>query len=634
MLAKMTKLYEMKDKIVTKFVSLNWNKNSNIIFERVKEWFKRHFAALFFGLLMATMVSLPLILFPIFNKDVYQGINTGNFGMDEYGYMARGKEILEGHRLGNPILNEGKSEENTSKDYAEYLFVLPTKLLNQENANIATIFYIWGFFGVFALVFLIYLFVLQLSGNRFLGIALSLFTTGAYTFFLPYLSRTATSPFSADLNMYGRPVEPLFGIILLFLLLNFILQLIRTSNKNWAFGAAIVFGLSFYVYFYTASYGVAFLTVLIIILALNKEWKLCGKTLVILVAGLGIGAYSICQSILASESEITTMFFGLIHSHNFYFSKIAFGTLILLAIFMWKERHHRNIYILLSIVLANWIAIDQQIITGAELQTMHYHLYFLIPTSIILYCYLGFELVKIRSLRIFCLTTAVIIAIGNTAYRQYQGYLATVEIKRYAQNYKPIVDFLNQDKKETTILASDKFYPMMFLVFTNHDLFWSHYATSFNTTLKRFRDAFFVYSYINKNARKNIETFYINAMDNETEKTKISHYLSRPEYYYDVLYSQLETLQYNIFDKTFKAGRDKSGNAIISGEMRQKFLENLNKEYKKITDSENGITDILKSDGVRYIVWDKVRQPEWDLSVIKGIKKVFSVNNIEIYSFK
>ena len=68
---------------------------------------------------------------------------------------------------------------------------------------------------------------------------------------------------------------------------------------------------------------------------------------------------------------------------------------------------------------------------------------------------------------------------------------------------------------------------------------------------------------------------------------------------------------------------------IIS--LRKIFLTELALEYRRIISKPNGIKNILKEAGVNYIVWDKNKNPEWDLSVISGLKEIVSLNNIYLY---
>ena len=69
------------------------------------------------SLVLTTIVSAPLFLFPLMNRDVYQGINTANFDRDQLYYLTRGKEVLQGYHLGNAVLREGKEGQEMHQSY-------------------------------------------------------------------------------------------------------------------------------------------------------------------------------------------------------------------------------------------------------------------------------------------------------------------------------------------------------------------------------------------------------------------------------------------------------------------------------------------------------------------------------------
>src|SRR5258708_3789556 len=89
---------------------------------------KRHFAAIIIALGLALLVAAPLIAFPIATGNEYRGINIAHIS-DEYFYLTRGKEALEGHGLGQPMLAEGKDASDETFSYAERILVSPLRIL-------------------------------------------------------------------------------------------------------------------------------------------------------------------------------------------------------------------------------------------------------------------------------------------------------------------------------------------------------------------------------------------------------------------------------------------------------------------------------------------------------------------------
>ena len=148
----------------------------------------RHKIIIWCGLIMAILMIAPLIIFPLMAGSQYKGINIANFGRDELGYLSRGKEVLDGHRLGNYTFKEGKDEQDPFFNYSEYILVTPLYLLSlADKADITTIYAFYNFLGVFVLVLLIYFFALKLSGDKLLSAAASLMAIGGYGLIQPHL---------------------------------------------------------------------------------------------------------------------------------------------------------------------------------------------------------------------------------------------------------------------------------------------------------------------------------------------------------------------------------------------------------------------------------------------------------------
>ena len=67
---------------------------------------------------------------------------------------------------------------------------------------------------------------------------------------------------------------------------------------------------------------------------------------------------------------------------------------------------------------------------------------------------------------------------------------------------------------------------------------------------------------------------------------------------------------------------------------RDILLASMNAEYRELSKDSRNVENLLQSYGINYIVWDKDKNPEWDLSFIRGLKKVFSYSNFEIYKIQ
>ena len=79
--------------------------------------------------ILTLLIESPLIAFPFYAGDAYQGINIAHFGNDEHFYLSRAKEALEGHSEGQPFLAEGKEMLDASQNNTEQIMLSPFRAL-------------------------------------------------------------------------------------------------------------------------------------------------------------------------------------------------------------------------------------------------------------------------------------------------------------------------------------------------------------------------------------------------------------------------------------------------------------------------------------------------------------------------
>ncbi|MDD4271844.1 MAG: hypothetical protein PHF50_03490 [Patescibacteria group bacterium] len=227
------------------------------------------------------------------------------------------------------------------------------------------------------------------------------------------------------------------------------------------------------------------------------------------------------------------------------------------------------------------------------------------------------QLIKNEKLKKYLFLALIALVFINTAGGQYKSFFTTVESKTYEQNFGPIFDALNRDKNPGVILAAQS-NAYLFTIYTSHDLFWHSAAFLSLVPVQRYEEALFVYLYLNKEARNDFKGYLEKISDNKA-----------PESFYQALYRDLEGYQsgYSLYEYDDKVANDDKELSL----KRPMIIEQLDKKYNEAI-KDNGINKILKKYGVNYIVWDKNKNPEWDLSFMGDkIKEVVSFNNIYLY---
>jgi len=592
-------------------------KTMNKIVEKIKGIIKKHCWIIILSFLLTTLIFAPLIVFPYIIKNEYQGININHFGSDAHFYLTRGKEVLGGHGLGNPVLREGKEEADMLLYYSDYILLAPIKLLGlADKVDIVTVYNAYNFIGVFLLILLIYLFAWQLSGSKLLSAAAALFVIGGYS--IIYFKTL----FYNDFNVYSRVIYPYFSSLVTFIYLNLLIKALKSPELKFKILSAFSFGLLFYVYFYAWSFALALNGLLFLIFLFKKDFLSVKKILLISVGGLVLGSFYLFRLFPSLYSEIGNQkayFIRMSSGTNPIFSKIGFATLVLFAIFWYLRRKDNNLFFILAIILSGWVALNQQIITGKMLQYGHYYWYFIVPLSIIVSFYMVWQLIENKKWEKYLFVFIIILAFVNTIGGQYKSFFTTFETKKYEQNFRPIIDYLNRDKTPGVILSpSSLTNSYLFTIYTSHDLFW-HLAASFsNVPIQRFKDALFVYVYLNKDARNDFRVYLEKISDNKAGES-----------FDQFLYRSLEGY-WSGFDYYAYTNKLITNDSALA-QKRPAIIDGLSKEYNETILKNNGIDKLLKQYGVNYIVWDKNNDPEWDLSGIAGLNEVADSNNIFLF---
>ncbi|MBI5728789.1 MAG: hypothetical protein HY983_00895, partial [Candidatus Magasanikbacteria bacterium] len=534
------------------------------------------------------------------------------------------------------FLSMGKDGPSPTHIYAEYFILRPLFILGLRDVSIVTAYAIGNFVGVFFLIVAIYFFVLRLAGNKWLAAATALFVIGGYTFFTQYPIRV--SPFTDQINIYGRPLMPYFASLFFFLFLNFLLQSLDRSEKRYVWYSGLLFGALFYTYPYAWTFSMALLFTLGCAYGLQRNRTQLKKVVSIAMVGLVIGSPILVRISRIAQTQLgqqINYFSGILYDHSpAPFSKVVGVSLLLWLVFSMLHKDHPRRYIILCLLASGIIAMNQQILTGRIVQFLHYFWYFVIPLAIIAdlsMFWIIFRALLPRSLQVIIFFTLLVLVYSNTIFRQYLAYFDTKSVKLYAQNYGPIIDILNEDKQPKTILSSDIFFGNIFSVYTNHDMYWSADAYATNTPLDRIKDAFFVYLRLNRLARRNTLEFLKNERNGRSNIFDAYHQSSITTDQSSKIFYHLESFLSGSSDAaeySLLIANHDPGLLAKQEEVDRLLLE----EYKINTKTEADFLSLLRRGNIAYIVWDKNLNPNWDLSVVPCLSLVKGFHNVFLYT--
>ncbi len=448
----------------------------------IKNFFKNHFVAFIVAFGIGTISILPQLVF-MFSAQDFSGIHM--FGADaEHHYLTRIREVYDGHpALGN-VFSPDKDMPYFQPPLGEIIVAGLGKILFMDAASVNVL-------SKFVFPFLIFLLIYFFAYKLFLCKKISLLascavllgfnlTSGAGSI-IALLSATS---YTDDFLIYTRPINPQVSSLFLFACL-YILFRVTNYNVKTNKGVILLYGalsgLSIYLYIYTWSFLVV-LTALYFFYYAYKKHKanikaLCyACTLHILVT---IPYWINFLKLKFHEDYIDTAArYGIIDSHSFIFGTWLAASLMIL-LFFWPRKHERSKIFFLFSIIALWILINQQIITGQTLQAGHYHWYITKPLVSILmamlFVYILERFMKKR-LTTIVLTAAVVILFYNAALVQINSYNYRYPGALESQRYSGIMSYLESNYASAQNIWATGTLAALLPVYTKHDSLNVHHA--------------------------------------------------------------------------------------------------------------------------------------------------------------
>lgn len=587
----------------------------------MRTFVREHRVILALAFLLTLIIKAPVLFFPAVAGDAYQGINIyhhANLAVDEDFYLSRGKEVLEGHSLGNPLMREGKE---TNPDYyfniTEKILVGPFYVLGLgDRINIAILYNFYNTIGLFVLIILIYFFALELKSDKLFAAVVAIFVVsgcsllGFRAFFEPVF------------NMYGRSLTPYISSLAFFSYAFLCVRALKNPSVRRSLVVGAVFGAMSYLYSYAWTFTLIFNGFLFLIYAVKRDWRRVKHIAFISAVGMLLAAYNVARTILFFSSPAGQQFlyfYGAFYGHALAYKKLGPLLLLSFGLFAYKNRTDNSVPILYALLFAGWFSINQQIITGVSIQPNHYLLYFTVPVFVIVFLYVFWSLVKNERAKMIVGIVLISVFLINTSGEQYRAFSRTLPERLYEQNYQPILDILKAAPYPGVVFAADDDPELLVTVYTPHDLFWQWGLARFNDNpLERHKDALMVYLFLNTEARKDPGA-YLNRILSEKENPSS----------YQQIYQGIEGFYSGFALENYYLRLDQKDKNLL--QQRRELISSLVTEYTILAKDPDGFEKLLTRYGVDWVLWDKNRQPEWDLSVLRGLKLVSRQNNIFLF---
>lgn len=574
---------------------------------KILQIIKEHKWAILAAVFIIILMTAPEIYFRWKNQNVYQGVLLG--GMDEVLYLNRIQEVRDGYySLGNSLWAEGKDAPYLTPPLSEIIAASFGKLFGLGLANTVLLEY---FVFPTLIFFFIYIFVYRLTKRKLIGLLASV-TVLLSTNLLDPVSIWNLLTHQKTIHgflAFNRPISPQTHSLFFFSYLMFFWFF--WEKKKWIYGifSGIILGLSFYTFPYTWSYLYSALALLFIISLFRKNWPQAKKILLVGLIGIIVAIpyfYNFYQAIHHPAFSETSLSFGTLKTHA---PEFGAATIILLALFLLffprsnKERYDFS----LALILAPFIVLNQQIITGITLFPAHYHWYIHKPIIIIFIIIILFErlanwMAKSKWLKFVYAGLATLILLvnfDNAVILQTSSYKGREPIALDDQNYGPAFHWLNEYAQKGDSVLANPHISWLLTVYTPLDsvyLLHAHYylITDRHQILERY---FLEYRLSGLTAKEAKEKFI-------QDRFRLSA----------DLYGQHYRKLYGGYDK-----------------IPDEEVYRLADEYIKF--SSIPLKNLLEKFSTDYLIWDILQQPEWQIEQYPFFKLVEQDQRIKLYKF-
>jgi hypothetical protein len=572
-----------------------------------------HAAAIILAAITAFIVAFPQLYFRFEHRNdgIYQGIEL----LPDSPWSARVREIQDGHGFGSIYYKDGKSDPYLHTPLGSIIvaYLGEAFILNINDTILLSRL------ALSALAFLvIYFFVYLISKDRLASLASASVILLADAI-LDYsgIPRLWTEtwqgiPPSSFLEI-ARPVYPLMIFVPFFGFLASFWKYLRQSDWRWGLLSAVILGSSFYNYLYLWTYLYAFGALLVLIYFFQKKREEIKKTFYVLLGALLLGipyAVNLYRAQAHPFYEELGARHGIVFSHEPTFVG-AMVILSLVAFFALLPRQDRDKYAFsLALLITPFLTLNQQVITGRILQEGHYHWYFHKPIAVIFLIVAIFHFLARRDWHFYKKTLATLIIATSFAtgvFIQAASYFSDYEgrdggytaIER--QKYGPAVKWLSENvPKETVVLANNEASQMV-VIYTSLNVFHHRSAQLFlAASEERLLDAVFTFYRLGGVGTSGAE---------------------------EAFKADIKNISANVYGIYYREALGSYG-AIPD----EKFREILARYQKTLeTPTSIWLRDIFRKYEVEYFIWDKSKDPAWDLDRLNYLEQVAEFGTMAIY---
>ena len=594
-----------------------------------------HLFAILFALIVGILSGLPSLLAPRGLGTEYRGIPF-LYQSDEEIYLSRIQEVLDGYpSIGSPVLHEYKQVKTAWFPFGEYLYVLPVLV----GVPLIKVLLLSKFVFPALLFLLVYMLTLCLikSGNESrlkvrqgIAIATGLLVTLGYDFV--HVSHIISLPKDSHafyLSPWTRLVNPVTGGLIFFGGLIALWKYLEApSRKMWGLLCGLLLLSSSYFF----SFGI-FLTVLtywtVVSFFVEKKKNEAIWLLLLLCCG---GGMLLVQALIGrvgishEEAAIALTKNGLLFTHLPLVNGVLLATsgiFALLTVYGVKKRlytlypltaFNRFWWFLLGGLVASFVVFSQQFLTGRTIWPHHFVQYTIPLCYIVLLTMFARSIVRVPTRYVVVVLLPIVVATVGFGMWAATTYKAKMEVYKEVQQYQPLFTFLNHTPKGMCTVLSveeDDYLSTKIPAFTHCDVYYSIFVY-YGAPLSRIEHNYLTLLRFRGLTSATLPQYLI---DHDVEM-RVATFTNWQELFRHVEDPWMRKITNNQEVDTW------------IGKTRVKIEKDYAQFLKQDFKSE------LQRYQITYIVWDKVRYPQWNPTQVNFLTEVYSDSRVVVYQIK
>lgn len=580
--------------------------------EKLKQMISEHRGAIILGIIVTLLCAFPQVYFRIDHRDdgVYQGIEL----LPDSPWSARAREVMDGHPwFGNIYNKDGKDQPYLFQPLGSIVVAYTGELFALDINN--TILLSRIVFS-FLVTILLYAFVFLISRDKLAALTSTAILLLADSVLRPFgVLQMFQGELPDEFLRLSRPINPAMIYVFFFGFLVSFWQYFKIKSVRYGVISAVLLGLNFYNYLYTWTYLYAFGGLLVLFYIFERNWSEVKRLTYVFVGALVVAVPYVINlykvTTYPTYEEVGARF-GMVLSHG----PLYVGTSVIISVFVFlfffPQAQKDRYYFSLALVLAPFVTMNQQMITGKILQPNHYHWFFHKPIVIIVICIVIFYFLSRFSwtrLRMIMAGGMLFVSIATGVFIQYvsyhRGYNDGGEIAIERQKFGPVMDWLNQNvEKETMVFGNDE---------TSH-------ITVIYTPLNVFYHRALPFASLSATKARQLETlFTFYRLENVTADTA-----------HDVFYADKERVSAEIYGIYY---RELFGSYEAIPDEKMDEIVALYIETLPIPKDE-WLKNVWSKYEVEYFVEDTKNDPLWNLGQFSFLEESAVYGDIKIYHFK